>query len=84
MSEQEFNPHSTDAMFGQILTRLDAMEKQQTESAQQMHHKLDLALDRVNKLENFRYWLLGIAGAVGTGAGALATKLTHIINTPKQ
>jgi hypothetical protein len=74
MSET-YDPNSFDATLSRIETSLKDISVRQCEHSE----KLDKALERVGDLERFKYWILGMAAAIG----AASAKLMNIIGITK-
>ena len=65
------NPNSLDS----ILTRMEARQVGNTEKLDRMIRQLDDHQVRIEKLETFKWWLLGAVGAGSAGGGFALSKL---------
>ena len=68
---QDYNPGSIDS----ILTRMEARQVQNTERLEQILNKIEQHEERIERLEAFRWWLLGSVCAGSAGGAAALSKV---------
>jgi len=66
-----YNPDSIDS----ILTRMEARQLANSDKLDRMIRQLDDHQLRIEKLETFKWWLLGAVGAGSAGGGLALSKL---------
>ena len=67
----DYNPDSIDS----ILTRMEARQVGNTEKLEKILGKIDQHEERIEKLETFKWWLLGAVGAGRAGGAAARSKV---------
>ena len=67
----DYNPDSIDS----ILTRMEARQVGNTEKLEKILGKIDQHEERIEKLETFKWWLLGAVGAGSAGGPAALSKV---------
>lgn len=77
MSNEEYNEHSLDAVIARIDVNLSSIRAAQDE----LHEKHDKVLERVSKLERWRWYLVGVFAAGGIGGGVTADVLGKILKS---
>lgn len=65
------NPNSLDS----ILTRMEARQVGNTEKLEKILNKIDQHEERIERLETFKWWLLGAVGAGSAGGGVALSKI---------
>ena len=75
MSQDEYNERSLDAVIARIDENLRAIIRTQ----QEIHEKHDDLLERVGKLEQWRWYLIGVFAVGGIGGGVSADFLGKLI-----
>lgn len=87
MSDHDFNPGSTDAMFATILTRMDsqaAASKAQADETASFRRDLISRMEghgkRIEELEGDRKKLIGIAVGTGIGGGGIWHAVTQLFS----
>lgn len=67
----DYNPDSIDS----ILTRMEARQVENSGILRRMEQKLDQHEERIERLETFKWWLLGAVGAGSAGGAAALSKV---------
>jgi hypothetical protein len=83
MSTDNYNEHSLDAVIARVDANLAAIKERQEELAAQartLHQKHDVVLDRVTKLEQWRWYLVGVFAAGGIGGGVTADFVRKLLS----
>lgn len=75
MSKEEYNDKSLDAVIARIDFNLTQIVRAQAE----LHAKHDTLLDRVAKLEQWRWYLVGVFVAGGFGGGVTADFVSKML-----
>lgn len=82
MSNDSYNERSMDAVIARVDANLVAIKERQEELAMQartLHEKHDAVLDRVTKLEQWRWYLVGVFAAGGIGGGVTADFVSKLL-----
>lgn len=83
MSEnEEYKPHSVNAMFARILERLDQQDKSSGELNRVIFAKFEGLDKRTTKIETAMAWARGNAAAISLIVSALAWVASHFIKQP--
>ena len=75
MSNDNYNAHSIDA----VIARIDENLRTIIRTQQEIHEKHDDLLERVGKLEQWRWYLIGVFMVGGIGGGVSADFLGKLI-----
>lgn len=75
MSKEEYNEKSLDA----VIARIDVNLRQIVQAQTELHEKHDTLLDRVGKLEQWRWYLVGVFAAGGIGGGVTADFVSKLL-----
>lgn len=78
MSEKkpEFNPDSIDSAIARIDQRLEGMEARQIENTTHLRQVTGDHASRISKLEQWKYWVVGIATGAAFAFQEVWQKLT--------
>lgn len=77
MSNEQYNERSLDAVIARIDVNLASIR----EAQQELHEKHDAVLERVGKLERWRWYLVGVFAAGGIGGGVTADVLGKLLKS---
>lgn len=67
----DFNPDS----FDSILTRMECRQKENSVKLDRIIARQDSHEERIERLETFKWWLLGAVGAGSAGGAAALSKI---------